>query len=88
MSMQKPESGAEALCSVIGIGGAEVARRIGVSRTAVSRWARGIDVPSPSHRLKLDREFSIAAESWANAAEREIARRAVDRKNNRRSNGK
>lgn len=31
----------------------DVARRVGVTRSAVSRWERGLDIPSPEHQAAL-----------------------------------
>lgn len=55
----------------------DLARRLGIDPSAVSRWVSGKSSPDAHHRLAIERLFGIPQNDWLTAEERELIERAV-----------
>lgn len=44
--------------------GTTIARRIGVGKSAVTRWRQGQESPDPTHRQLLERHYGVPARMW------------------------
>lgn len=58
----------------------ELAKRLGIDPSAVSRWVNGKAAPDPHHRLAMERLFGIPQNDWLSDKERAVVDRvAADR---------